>query len=172
DVLDGLVIFSCNYIKDNDISAPYPISASATSKNYKIILVEGKLTVIPKKLVITVNPLSIYFGDNSPTYLADFNGFVNNQDASALGKKFSISSNYSKGQSVGAFDIVAKDFENKNYDISAINGTLTVSPKPLDENFIFGLSGNYIYNGAAQNPIFTLTWNNQNLVSSSDYTAV
>ncbi|MEG1613815.1 MAG: MBG domain-containing protein, partial [Clostridia bacterium] len=172
DVLDGLVIFSCNYIKDNDITVPYPISAVATSKNYKIIPVEGKLTVIPKKLVITVNSSSIYFGDNSPTYLADFNGFVNNQDASALGKKFSISSNYSKGQSVGAFDIVAKDFENKNYDISAINGTLTVSPKPLDENFIFGLSGNYIYNGAAQNPIFTLTWNNQNLVSSSDYTAV
>ncbi|MGA2555719.1 MAG: MBG domain-containing protein, partial [Verrucomicrobiota bacterium] len=58
-------------------------------------------------------------------------GFVNGEEASALGGTLLISSAADAGSPVGAYDIVACGLTSTNYGLTFTNGTLTVSQVPL-----------------------------------------
>ncbi|HXR07283.1 MAG TPA: MBG domain-containing protein, partial [Candidatus Acidoferrum sp.] len=76
-------------------------------------------------------------------------GFVNGEEASALGGTLLISSAADAGSPVGRYDIVASGLTSTNYALSYSNGTLTILQVPLTVS-----ANSYIRQYGTPNPVF------------------
>ena len=132
------------------------------SSKYDIILSggNGTLTVNKAALTVTANNASktydglAYSGGNGVTY----SGFVNSESASVLGGSLGYSGTSQGAINADSYGIAASGLSSGNYDISYINGTLTIDPATLT---YVASSSSRIYGDA--NPLFSGTitgWKN------------
>ena len=112
----------------------YGLSASGlTSGNYDISYVNGTLTVNKAALTVTAkNDTKIYdgvayAGGNGISY----SGFVNGESASVLGGALSFGGSAQGAVNAGDYGLSASGLTSGNYDISYVNGTLTVNKAPI-----------------------------------------
>lgn len=75
-----------------------------------------------KPLTITVEP-----ADAAPVYTATYTGFVGDDGAEDLTGTLTFTCAYTKGSPVGTYPITPKGLTSDNYDISFVDGTLTVT---------------------------------------------
>ncbi|MBM4444911.1 MAG: Ig-like domain repeat protein, partial [Chloroflexi bacterium] len=117
--------------------SPYAITPSAAVgtglSNYNISYVNGTLTVNPKALDITANDLSKTVGDTLTFSGTEFSapGLVNSDTVDGVTL---TSSGAAAGAAVGTYDIVASAAIGtglSNYNISYVNGSLTVNLRTL-----------------------------------------
>ncbi|WP_321532197.1 MBG domain-containing protein [uncultured Desulfuromonas sp.] len=111
----------------------YTISASGLSAdNYDITYVDGQLTISPAPLTITANDSettydgSAYSGGN-----VSYSGFVAGEDASALDGSLAYGGDSQGAVNAGSYTISASGLSAGNYDITYVDGQLTISPAPL-----------------------------------------
>ncbi|MDQ8180403.1 MBG domain-containing protein [Pelagicoccus sp. SDUM812005] len=131
--LGGSVVYSGN--AQGALNAgDYTISASGlTSGNYDISYVDGDLTVNKAALTVTANDDSktydalAYSGGNGLSY----DGFVGTEDVSALGGSVVYSGNAQGALNAGDYTISASGLTSGNYDISYVDGDLTVNKAAL-----------------------------------------
>lgn len=94
----------------------------ATSRNYAIKTVDGKLTITPKPVMIAVNNVSKAVGTQDPTF-----------SANAIGTIGTDSLNYTltraAGEEIGTYAINAVPGYNPNYAVSVTAGVLTITPE-------------------------------------------
>ncbi|NYS46581.1 MBG-2 domain-containing protein, partial [Halomonas zhaodongensis] len=117
----------------------YAISAADLENgNYVISAVDGTLTINPRPLTVTADDQEKIYGDADPelTWQVTEGNLVG--DDSLAGDVTRES-----GNNVGNYAISAADLENGNYVISAVDGTLTINPRPLtvtadDQEKIYG----------------------------------
>lgn len=134
----------------------YAITATGgIMKNYSYgEITPGVLTVTTAPLTITANDaVRAYYVEN-PLFNCSYNGFVNGDDENVLIDKPVLSTPALKTSNVGTYKIEVSGTSSKNYSVSHVNGTLSITPRTLQASV-----GNYerIYN--EDNPVFEVKYN-------------
>ena len=130
-------------------------SNTDVTNNYNITYSTGKLTINKATLTVTANNNSITYGDVPANNGVTYSGFVNGQNASALGGTLSYSYTYAQYGDVGnAYKITPSGLTSNNYTITFNTGTLTVNKKEVGLNWA---NTSLTYNGSQQIPTATAT---------------
>ena len=134
----------------NASSAPgtYPIKVyGAASPNYSFTYNAGTLTVVPADaIVVKANSYTITYGDALPNFKYTVEG-------GQLNGTPTISCNAGSRPDTGTYDIVISKGSVSNYNVTYVNGTLTVVKAPLTVSV-----GNYTKYEDEENPAFDLTY--------------
>ncbi|HUW26803.1 MAG TPA: MBG domain-containing protein [Gallionella sp.] len=109
-----------------------------TSGNYAITFEDGTLSIDPRPISVTADDLNKVYGNTDPalTYQVTAGNLVGSDSLSgALAR--------AAGENVGSYSIDASALANGNYLITAIDGTLTIDPRPIsvtadDLNKVYG----------------------------------
>ena len=110
--------------------SPYNIVPSAAVgtglTNYDISYVNGTLTVDKASLTITASSHTVTFNDPVPTITPSYTGFVAGDDATDLTVQPTCSTTYTVGSLVGTYPTKCENAASGNYNISYVEGTVTV----------------------------------------------
>ena len=112
----------------------------------------GGQTVNRATLTVKAEDKSKTYGDAAAPFTISYTGFVNGENASALGGTLNMSTNATASSPVGSYTITAGGLTSSNYAITFVNGTLTVTKAVLT---ITADNKSRIYNSA--NPPLTFT---------------
>jgi hypothetical protein len=127
DVLEGDLAFDCSYAVGSGVGT-YTITPSGlVSNNYAIEYVEGTLTVVPAELAITADDKSVIYGDEAPEFTVSYDGFKAGDDESVLDGQIENTCEYAPGSFVGEYAITPSGVTSENYNITFIDGKLTVN---------------------------------------------
>jgi subtilisin-like proprotein convertase family protein len=132
----------------------YTITASgAVDANYNITEVNGTLSVTAAPLTVTANDASKVYGAALPSFTASYSGFVNGDSAASLTTPVTLSTTATTSSSVGAYTIKASGAVDANYNITEVNGSLSVTAAPLT---ITANNASKVYGAAL--PTFTASY--------------
>ncbi|MDW3192959.1 MAG: MBG domain-containing protein [Cytophagales bacterium] len=132
----------------------YAITTSGgASDNYLFSYVNGTLTINKATLTVTAEDKSKTYGAENPTLTIAYDGFVNDEDASALDVLPTASTLVKVTSEVGTYAINLSGRADDNYELNYVSGTLTVNPAELvisadDQSRAFGEA----------NPTLTVTY--------------
>ena len=105
----------------------YPIVISKGSvTNYNDMYINGTLTITKAPLTITALNDTIRRHEVIPEFSFIYSGFKNNEDDNVLDIKPSLSCNAASNSGLGDYEIIVSGAKAKNYDITYINGKLTI----------------------------------------------
>ncbi|MDO8965007.1 MBG domain-containing protein, partial [Algoriphagus sp.] len=108
----------------------YPITLSGGSdENYTITLVNGTLTIGKKDLSIRADDKQKTYGDTNPALTFSYTGLVNG-DTKVMTEP-SISTTATQSSNVGTYPITLAGGSDENYEITLVNGTLTINKATL-----------------------------------------
>ena len=128
--LDGVPELSTTAASTSPVGT-YPIIVSQGSvQNDKTTYINGTLTIIPASLTVTANSYSRHKGEGNPVFIVSYEGFKNGEDESVLTTQPTITCVASADSPVGTYEIIPHGAESQNYDISYVNGTLTIEYAP------------------------------------------
>ncbi|MFN0120104.1 MAG: MBG domain-containing protein [Blastocatellia bacterium] len=138
--------------------------------NYDVTITNGMLTVSRTGLIIAANDATRVYGGENPVFTGTISGLLNNDNITA-----SYGTPAVAGSAAGTYAITATLADPGgrlgNYDVTSVNGTLTVSRAGLT---IVANDATRVYGG--ENPVFTGTisglLNNDNLPASYSTPAV
>lgn len=128
------------YTPGSGVDKKYPISVASTleSENYNFVKKDSEITVTPKALTVTAANDSIVYGTAAPEYnVSDVTatGFYGSDSLSSLNATVKVTTTYIAGTvtgKVGTYPInVEVTTANKNYNITTVAGTLTVTKAVL-----------------------------------------
>ncbi|MBQ9145987.1 MAG: InlB B-repeat-containing protein [Clostridia bacterium] len=124
------VSISCTYVQTAEGGAvgDYPITLTATDTtgNYTTSVVHGTLTVAPATLTVTGGTFSTTYGEAAPTLSGAVTGAQYGQSFTAT-----YTTTYTVGNAVGSYPVTPSLTASSNYTVKAVNGTLTVSARPI-----------------------------------------
>lgn len=125
--VEGTPEITCEASKISPIGT-YPIVISKGSvSNYNVTYVNGTLTIEKAPLKITAKDYTIKQGEALPTFEATFEGFKNDETEAVLTKQPTFTTTATSASEPGEYDIIVSGAEAQNYDISYINGKLTIT---------------------------------------------
>jgi filamentous hemagglutinin family protein len=106
----------------------YAISQGSliASTNYTILYQGAALTVTPALLTVAVDSVSRAAGAANPVFTASYQGLVNGDGVASL-TGLSITSSATVDSPAGTYAINAGGIQNSNYDITYVDGVLTVT---------------------------------------------
>jgi len=124
--LDGAPEITCSATATSSVGT-YPIRIKQGSvKNNKVTFVEGTLTIVPAPLYVSAGEYMMYAGNRLPKMSAQYFGFKNNDDESALTVQPMLTSEVTADSKPGTYTVVASGAASQNYDINYIDGTINV----------------------------------------------
>ena len=131
---------------------PALVDPQGKAGNYTVTFNNGTLTITPAPLTVTANAATRLYGDANPAFTAVFTGLKNTDSFTAT---FSTAANVASA--VGTFTITPTAVDSTpaklgNCTVTAVNGSLTITPAPLN---ITAASASRLYGDA--NPAFTGT---------------
>ncbi len=104
--------------------------SGGSASNYLFNYNTGTLTINKASLTLTIRDTTRIYGDADPNFRATFSGFKNGENSSNISfTLFSYESYYAQAGStnpISAYNVFAD-----NYDITTVNGTLTIEKAPL-----------------------------------------
>ena len=150
-------------------TATVTITAVGTSKKYSGSASKN-FTIKKAALTVKADDKTAIFGDEAPEYTVSYDGFVNNETATVLGGTLAIACPYVQNQSgVGEYTITPSGLTSDNYDITFVNGKLTVSNKAMADNLVIAVDAQ-TYTGQPLTPTVTVKDGETTLVEGTDYT--
>ena len=103
------------------------ITATASgNEDYKPFTKEFTLTVAKAPLKITANDCERHVGEENPVFTLTYEGFVNGDDETCLTTQPTVTTTATETSPIGNYPIVVSGASSPNYDITYVNGTLTV----------------------------------------------
>ena len=125
--LNGTPEITCEATSESPVGT-YPIIIKRGSvTNYNDTYVSGTLTIVKAPLTISAGNYSKRQGEVNPTFKATYKGFKNGETESVLTVKPRISTTVNMSTAPGKYDVLVSGAEAQNYDISYVQGTLTVT---------------------------------------------
>ena len=88
-------------------------------------------TIGKKALKVTAEDKNAAYGDAVPTYTVEYDGFVNGEDKTVLGGTLGFDCDYAQFSDKGEYTIKASGYTSGNYEITYVDGKLSVSPKAI-----------------------------------------
>ncbi|HCY16337.1 MAG: hypothetical protein A2Z93_08425 [Curvibacter sp. GWA2_64_110] len=134
NALGGSLAFSTSATQSSNVGS-YGLTGNgltANNGNYVFVQATGNasaLTITPAALSVTANNASktydgqAYSGGNGVSY----SGFVNNEDANALGGSLAWGSSSQGAVNAGSYTLTPSGLTSSNYNISYTNGALTIA---------------------------------------------
>ena len=113
----------------------YPIvikQGSVDGEN--VAYVNGILTITKAPLTIKAGTYSRKQGQENPEFTLTYEGFKNGETKDVLTKQPTVRTTATKSAKAGNYDVVVSDAEAQNYEITYVNGVLTVEMTPGDVN--------------------------------------
>ena len=105
----------------------YPIIIKpGTVTGGDIAYVNGVLTITKAPLTIKAGTYTRKQGEENPEFTLTYEGFKNDETAEVLTTKPNVTCKATKASKVGTYDVVVSGAEAENYDITYVNGVLTV----------------------------------------------
>lgn len=123
------------------------------SGNYKIEFVPGTIVVKPAPLKITALDVMRRYGSPNPNFAASYDGLKLGETPAALDGQLTIATAATRHSLAGRYALIPSGQTGSNYDISYVNGTLTVFVAPGDVEWPAAMREAY---GAAQSGINAL----------------
>ena len=125
-------VLSCNATVTSDVGE-YPIVATGgASENYEITAYKsGVLSVTKAPITLKAKDASRIYGDENPEFDFSLSGLKNSDDISCISTKPTYTCLSTTTSDCGEYDIVPSNAQAKNYEISYLKGTLTVTKAPL-----------------------------------------
>ena len=105
----------------------YVGASFAGDTNYSASSGSGNLTVAQAPLTITANNQSMVYGASVPVLTPSYAGFVNGDTPANLATPVVLSTNATSSSPVGTYAIQASGATAANYQITFVNGTLTIN---------------------------------------------
>ena len=103
------------------------------------------LTVNKASLTITANDVSRAYGEENPPLTVSYSGFVNGEDESVLITKPTVTTTATADSPAGTYPIIASGATAANYDMTYVEGTLTVedvsTPPVMEVSIAIGSNG-------------------------------
>ena len=88
-------------------------------------------TIKKVPLTISVQNSTREYGEENPTFIRNYSGFVNGEDENVLSSKGTFVTNALNTSNIGEYPITLSDATARNYEISIVPGTLTITKAPL-----------------------------------------
>ena len=133
-VFAGNVIFYPE-INDTKTVGEFTVSgdtSAVSADNYYLSVVDGKIKVQKKVLIVTANDTTTEYGSPAPELTLSYNGFVAGETVENLDTIPSATCNYVAGISAtGKYDIIVGGGASANYEFVYKKGTLTVTKKTV-----------------------------------------
>jgi gliding motility-associated-like protein len=98
----------------------------ALSSNYVLNYTAANLSINQAPLTITAEDKVKFAGTANPTFTVKYDGFVNAETPAVLSSPVVISTTATTNSPIGTYDIVPSAATANNYQISFVNGTLTI----------------------------------------------
>ena len=95
--------------------------------NYNDSYVNGTLTITKAPLKVTVADATREQGVENPEFVITYEGWKNGETEAVLTKKPVATTTATKDSEVGEYDIIVSGGEAQNYELSYVNGKLTVT---------------------------------------------
>ena len=112
--------------------AQYPIIVSnAVTKNYDLTIHNGTLTIEKAALTAKVDNKSRLYGDTNPQFTLTYTGLKNGETVPEWDQQPSFETAATTLSNVGSYAVSLKNAVAVNYDITPVEGTLTVNKAPL-----------------------------------------
>lgn len=110
-----------------DYTVYFMVQGDENYNDTKVQAVTATITKAP--LTITAKDKTIVYGDEPANDGVEYNGFLGSDDASVLGGTLTYGYNYEIWNDTGEYTITPNGLTADNYNITFVNGTLTVEPK-------------------------------------------
>jgi len=124
-------VFATTAKQTSNVGA-YPITISnAVAKNYDVTINNGTLTVEKANLTVRANNSSRLYGEANPQFTLSYTGLKNNETVPQWESQPKVQSSATLQSPVGNYPITISDAVAVNYNLSTVNGTLTVNKAPL-----------------------------------------
>lgn len=94
-----------------------------------------ELEIVKAPLIISAPDITREYGKRNPSFELEYNGFVNDETESVLSKYPTITLSALNDSDVGVYPIELSGAEARNYDISYVSGSLTITK--ADQNIIW-----------------------------------
>lgn len=123
--IDGEPVLTCN----PEATAPvgtYTIYVEAGTITTTLQAVNGTLTIQPAPLTISVNSYTRNMGEENPEFKVTYRGFRNNEREDVLTKLPVVECDATADSPWGEYEIRVSGAEAQNYEMTYVNGVLTV----------------------------------------------
>ena len=125
--LSGTPVLSCEATPTSPVGTYDIIISKGTVSNYNDTYVKGTLTITKAPLTISAGNYSKKQGEANPEFTLSYTGFKNNETSAVLKTQPSVSCEATTSSAVGSYDVTVSGATSDNYDITHVNGKLTVS---------------------------------------------
>ncbi|MGN1212870.1 MAG: MBG domain-containing protein [Christensenellales bacterium] len=100
------------------------LQGTLNNENYDIEFVEGVFSILTRRVVVQIQNLTKTYGDVDQdfTYQTIYGSFATPMSLDLVREI---------GENVGQYKIYLNEFENGNYDLTALDATLTIVAKPI-----------------------------------------
>ncbi len=123
-------------------------------RNYDMdSIYDGTMNVTPASLTIQAKDVIRQYYTDNPQFKYTCAGFVNGDDESVLEEKPILNTSASLKSDVGEYDISVSGAKSNNYDISFVNGKLSITPRVLSVSV-----GKYEKIYGEENPEFNVVY--------------
>lgn len=112
-----------------DVGSYKVLVSAAESKNVKAGNAEFAFEITKAPLKVIAENQTITAGAEAPEYTVRYEGLAGADTAASLGGSLAVSCDYTRDSQVGSYSIIPSGFTSDNYDITYVNGTLTVQRK-------------------------------------------
>ncbi len=111
----------------------YVITAKGgIAQNYDLpSIASGRLTITKAPLTVRANNSQRFYFQENPSLNLSYDGFVNGESEAVLAQLPKLGTSASKSSKAGIYPITVSDGIAKNYDLSYLNGQLTVMKRSL-----------------------------------------
>lgn len=127
--LSGTPSINCAATATSPVGTYDIVIAKGDVTNSEVTYVNGTLTITKAPLTITAKSYTIKQGKDLPTLEVEYSGFKNNETDTVFSTKPVVSTTATKYSEPGSYDIMVKDAEAANYEITYVKGTLTITKK-------------------------------------------
>ena len=114
--------------------------------------VEKTFNITKAPLTVTAKNATIVYGEEPPSAGVEYSGFVGDDNENDLNDSIVFNYNYAPFDKVGIYVIIPGGLSSDNYNITFVEGELTVEPKEIS---IAWSDASFTYNGSEQIPMAT-----------------
>ena len=152
--------YTVGYNDNTDAGDATVTITNATGGTF-IVYGSATFTISPKPLTITANPKTITYGDAPANDGVTYGEFAGTETSAVLTGTLAYDYNYEQYGDAGDYAITPSGLSNDNYDITFVNGTLTVNPKEV--GLTWSTPTSFPYDGSSHAP--TANVNDADLVN-------
>ena len=130
----GTPMLSCSATSTSAVGT-YPITISKGSvTNKNVTYVNGTLTIVKAPLTISAGNYTKKHGEENPKFSATYSGFKNGETSAVLTKQPVFTTDVIASTAPGLYAVRVSGAEAQNYEITYVNGTITVTENVTEES--------------------------------------